>query len=294
MGDDVTDDIVLEASEKARTLVEALPYIRRYRGEIVVVKIGGEALNDQKLEQLVADDLALLSLVGIRLVVVHGGGPQINEALARAGSDSRFIAGLRVTGDADMEIVRQVLVGSINADLVASLRNAGAQAVGLSGNDGGIFEAERVSGPEGEDLGRVGHVVSVDPTLIRSLIEQRYVPVIASVAPDAEGRALNVNADVVAGSIAGALGAEKLVVLTNVEGLYRDLGDRGSLISSLTLKELNEMLPTLSSGMRPKATSAAHALKEGVNKVHILDGRVEHALLLEIFTDAGIGTQVER
>jgi acetylglutamate kinase len=289
----MTDVSLFEAGAKAKTLTEALPYIRRYRGKTVVIKIGGEALDDAKLAEIVADDLALLSLVGIRLVVVHGGGPQISEALARAGLTSEFIGGLRVTGEADMEIVRQVLVGSINADFVARLRTAGVHAVGLSGNDGGIFEAERAVGPEGEDLGRVGRIVTVHPTLIESLVTQGYVPVIASVAPDADGRALNVNADLVAGPLAGALEAEKLVYLTNVEGLYRDFGDRGSLISTLTLKELNEMLPTLSSGMKPKASSAAHALESGVNKVHILDGRVEHALLLEIFTDAGIGTQVE-
>ena len=288
----MTELHLVEAGEKARTLVEALPYIRRYRRKTVVVKIGGEALDDPKLADIVAHDLALLSLVGIRLVVVHGGGPQITEALERAGLTSEFVGGLRVTGDASMEIVRQVLVGSINADLVGRLRHAGVQAVGLSGNDGGIFEAERVGGPEGEDLGRVGRVIAVHPTLIHSLVEQGYLPVIASVAPDSNGGALNVNADAVAGALAGSLRAEKLVYLTNVEGMYRDFGDEGSLISSLTLPELNEMLPHLSSGMKPKATSAAHAIASGVHKVHILDGRVEHALLLEIFTDAGIGTEV--
>jgi acetylglutamate kinase len=297
VGDDVSPDLnqigLVEAGEKASTLVEALPYIRRYRGTTLVVKIGGEALDDPRLAEVVAEDLALLSLVGIRLVVVHGGGPQINAALARAGLESQFVGGLRVTGDPEMEIVRQVLVGSINADLVARLRKAGAHAVGLSGNDGGMFVAERTSGPDGEDLGRVGRIVAVDPSLARSLLEQGYVPVVATVAPDADGLALNVNADLVAGPLAGALRAEKLVYLTNVEGLYRDLGDRGSLISTLSLRELTEMLPTLSSGMKPKASSAAHALQGGVKKVHILDGRVEHALLLEVFTDAGIGTQVE-
>lgn len=283
---------LFEAAEKAGVLVEALPYIRRYRRKTAVVKIGGEALDDPKLAEVVAEDLALLSLVGIRLVVVHGGGPQITEALERAGLVSEFIGGLRVTEDASMEIVRQVLVGSINADLVARLRNTGIQAVGLSGNDGGIFEAERVAGPEGEDLGRVGRVVTVHPTLITSLVEQGYVPVVASVAPDAEGGALNVNADLVAGPLAGSLRAEKLVYLTNVEGMYRDFGDQGSLISTLALKELKDMIPTLSSGMKPKAASAAAALEAGVGKVHILDGRVQHALLLEIFTDAGIGTQI--
>ena len=281
-----------EAADKARTLIEALPYIRSYTGRTVVIKIGGQALDDAELAGLVAQDLALLSLVGMRLVVVHGGGPQITHALERAGLTSEFVGGLRVTGDESMEIVRQVLVGSINADLVGRLRHAGVQAVGLSGNDGGIFEAERVSGPDGEDLGRVGAVVDVHPTLIHSLVEQGYLPVIASVAPDRSGGSLNINADAVAGALAAALRAEKLVYLTNVEGMYRDFGDEGSLIPTLTLAELNDMIPQLSSGMKPKATSASHALTSGVRKVHILDGRVEHALLLEIFTDAGIGTEV--
>lgn len=281
-----------EAGDKARTLVEALPYIRRYHGKTVVVKIGGEALDDDKLAEVVAQDLALLSLVGINLAVVHGGGPQITHALERAGLPSEFVGGLRVTGDESMEIVRQVLVGSINADLVGRLRHAGVEAVGLSGNDGGIFEAERVSGPDGENLGRVGRVVNVHPTLIHSLMEEGYLPVIASVAPDRRGGSLNINADAVAGALAASLRAEKLVYLTNVEGMYRDFGDSGSLIPALNLEELDEMVPHLSSGMKPKASSASHALTSGVRKVHILDGRVEHALLLEIFTDAGIGTEV--
>ena len=292
MGNDVSFEELTNAGAKASTLVEALPYIRYYRQKTVVVKIGGQALDDDTLANLVAEDLALLSLVGIRLVVVHGGGPQITEALGRAGLTSEFIGGLRVTTDATMEVVRQVLVGTINADLVARLQHAGVHSVGLSGNDGGLFEGECVRGEQGEDLGRAGKIVKVDPTLIHSLLQQGYLPVVASVAPGPDGKALNVNADAVAGALAGALQAEKLVYLTNVEGLYRDLGDAGSLIPELKLDELVDMLPHLSSGMRPKAASAASALEAGVGKVHILDGRVERALLLEIFTDAGIGTQV--
>jgi acetylglutamate kinase len=280
------------AAQKAKTLVEALPYIRSYRGQTVVVKIGGAALDDASLAACVADDLALLSLVGLRLVVVHGGGPQVSGAMSAAGIEPSFIGGLRVTDDESMALVQQVLVGRINSDLVSRLCRAGISAVGLSGFDGDLLLAERTSGPAGEDLGRVGRVASVNPQLLDALLEQAYAPVIASVAPDSVGKPLNVNADVVAGSIAAALGATKLVYLTNVEGLYADLGDSGSLVSEMKVAELDALSATLSEGMRPKAASAIGALEGGVGKVHILDGRVRHALLLEIFTDEGIGTQV--
>lgn len=283
---------VATAESKARTLVEALPYIRTYRGQTVVVKVGGAALEDDRQAGLVADDLTLMSLVGIHLVVVHGGGPQVSEAMTQAGIEPTFVGGLRVTDDASMEIVRRVLVGSINSDLVARLGRAGLSAVGLWGADGGSVHAERVSGPAGEDLGRVGSVSHVEPALLTSLLEQDYTPVLASIAPDAEGMPVNVNADAVAGAVAGALRAAKLVYLTNVEGLYRDLGDTGSLISELELDELKATLAGLSEGMRPKVASAIDALEAGVGKVHVLDGRIEHALLLEVFTDEGIGTQV--
>lgn len=277
---------------KAAILVEALPYIRTYRGRTVVVKIGGAALDDPRLASLVAEDLALLALVGIRLVVVHGGGPQVSAAMTRQGISPTFVGGLRVTTPAAMGVVRQVLVGSINPDLVARLSQAGLNAVGLSGVDGLLVEAAQTSGPAGEDIGRVGMVHAVRPHLLTSLLEQGYTPVVASIAPDASGSALNVNADAVAGAIAGALPAAKLVYLTNVEGLYRDFGDEGSLISELKLGELESIAPSLSEGMQPKAASAIGALRSGVEKVHILDGRVEHALLLEVFTEDGIGTQV--
>jgi acetylglutamate kinase len=274
-------------SQKAETLVEALPYIRAHRGHIVVVKIGGEALEDARLARIVAEDLALMALVGIELVVVHGGGPQVSAAMRRAGVEPHFINGLRVTDDAAMGVVREVLVGSINSDLVGLLSKAGLSSVGLSGIDGGLFCAERVPA-----LGRVGQIVEIRPELVLSLLQDGYSPVIASVAPDQEGIPVNVNADSAAGALAGVLGAAKLVYLTNVEGLYSDLGDRGSLISELKASELASMAPHLSSGMGPKALSAVGALEAGVGKVHILDGRVEHSLLLEVFTDQGIGTQV--
>lgn len=285
-------DRLAEATSKAATLVEALPYIRSYRGQTVIAKIGGAALDDDRLATLVAEDLALMALVGIRLVIVHGGGPQVSLAMTEAGIKPRFIAGLRVTDDTSMEVVRRVLIGSINPDLVARLSSAGLSAVGLSGGDGGLIGASRVTGPAGEDLGRVGRVEVVEADLLEALLDAGHTPVIASIAPDETGTALNVNADSVAGAVAGALGAEKLVYLTNVEGLYRDFGDAGSLVSELKRAELEDMSASLSEGMQPKAASAIDALTAGTKKVHILDGRVEHALLLEVFTDEGIGTQV--
>jgi acetylglutamate kinase len=283
---------VNDARDKARTLVEALPYIRTYRGQTVVVKIGGAALDDPVLASLVAEDLALMALVGMNLVVVHGGGPQVTEAMTAAGIEPSFVGGLRVTGAAAIDVVRRVLVGSINPDLTSRLCRAGLSAVGLSGFDGRLIAATQTTGPQGEDVGRVGRVAGVDPGLLESLLSDGHTPVIASVAPDEEGAALNVNADEIAGAIAGSLGAAKLVYLTNVEGLYRDFGDSGSLVSELKLDELEDVAERMSEGMRPKAASAIAALRAGVGKVHILDGRIEHALLVEVFTDRGIGTQV--
>jgi acetylglutamate kinase len=280
------------AAAKAQTLIEALPYMRSYRGQTVVVKVGGAALDDARLAPIVCDDLALLALVGLRLVVVHGGGPQVSGAMSAAGIEPSFVGGLRVTDEDSMVLVQQVLVGRINSDLVARLCHVGLSAVGLSGFDGGLLRAERVAGPAGEDLGRVGRVSEVRPQLLSSLLDQAYTPVIASVAPDASGRSLNINADAVAGSVAAAVGAAKLVYLTNVAGLYTDFGDRGSLVSEMKAAELEALAPELSEGMRPKAASAVDALQGGVGKVHVLDGRIPHALLLEIFTDEGIGTQV--
>lgn len=280
------------ASAKASTLLEALPYIRAWRGRMIVVKIGGAALDDEALASLVAEDLALLTLVGLKVVVVHGGGPQVSEAMRTAGIEPTFVSGLRVTSDRAMKIVRQVLVGSINDSLVARLCASGLRAVGLSGADASLIVAERVAGPAGEDLGNVGRVAKIRPDVLVSLLEKGYTPVVASVAPDEHGSPLNVNADAVAGALAAAVEAEKLVYLTNVDGLYGDLGDSGSLISELKADELRVMAEGLSAGMQPKASSIVSALADGVGKAHILDGRVPHALLLEIFTDEGIGTQV--
>ncbi len=276
------------AAVKAATLTEALPYIRSWRGRTVVVKIGGAALDDPGLASVVADDIALLSLVGIHVVVVHGGGPQVTTAMRRAGIEPTFVDGLRVTDEAAMDIVRGVLAGVINPDLVARLSAAGIAAVGLDGADGGLLLGEVASA----ELGRVGSITHIEAGVVLSLIGAGFTPVVASIALDRSGSPLNVNADSVAGALAAALHAEKLVILTNVDGLYRDLGDAGSLVSELKSDELAEMLAELSAGMRPKAQAAVDTLRAGVEKVHILDGRVPHALLLEIFTDEGSGTQV--
>ena len=281
-----------EATAKARTLIEALPYIREYRNRVVVVKLGGEAVDDPASATGIATDLALLTLVGGRVVVVHGGGPQISRAMEAKGLEARFVEGLRVTDDASMDVVQQVLIGEINARLVGRLNQAGAVAVGVSGMDASCLVAERTESPNGDSLGRVGSVVEVRPGYISSLLGQGFTPVVASVAPTRDGIPHNVNADATAAAVACALDAEKLVYVTNVEGLYRDLGDRDSLMSEIKSDQLAALLPTLSSGMRPKAESALAAISGGIPKIHIIDGRVEHALLLEVFTPEGVGTQV--
>ena len=283
-----------EAAAKADVLVEALPFMRAYRGRTVVVKIGGRALEDPGLARLVAEDIALLVMVGVRVVVVHGGGAQISEAMAASGLEPSFVGGLRVTDEAAMEVVRRVLIGTINADLVAGLTSAGVSAVGISGGDGRVLVGAKRSGSNGEDLGRVGTIASVGTDLLETLIKRDYVPVLSSVAVDDQGGPLNVNADEVASAVARALGAAKLVYLTNVAGLYRDLATSDSLLSEVKVDELEAMIETLSDGMKPKAASAVSALAGGVEKVHILDGCLHHALLLEIFTEEGIGTQVLR
>jgi acetylglutamate kinase len=285
--------VTLQTAEtKAQTLIEALPWIRRYHGQTVVVKIGGEALENDRHAALLAEDLALLAHVGMRLMVVHGGGPQVTRAMTAAGLEPSFVGGLRVTDDNSMDVVRQVLIGSINSELVARLVRSGLQAVGLSGVDSDVLSATRTTGANGEDLGNVGVISDVKPHILVSLLDGGYTPVLASVAAGMDGGFLNINADAVAGAVAGALPAAKLVYLTNIEGLYGDLGDAETLISEIKSDDLAAMLGGLSSGMQPKAQGALAALDSGVDKVHILDGRVEHALLLEIFTDSGVGTQV--
>ncbi|MGH9103287.1 MAG: acetylglutamate kinase [Acidimicrobiales bacterium] len=276
-----------DAGTKAAILVEALPYLRRFAGAVVVVKHGGAVGGDLAG---FAQDVVLLASVGLHPVVVHGGGPQIGAWMARLGKEAVFVDGMRVTDAETLEIARMVLVGKVNRELVSALNVHGPLAVGLSGEDAGLIRASVHPG----GLGYVGEVESVDPTILRRLLSEGLIPVLATIGCDAAGQAYNINADLVAGAVAEALGAEKLVYLTDVEGLRRDLADPSTLCPHLSLAELEEMLSSASlrGGMRPKASSAAQALRKGVGSVHVLDGRLPHALLLEVFTDSGVGTMV--
>lgn len=285
---------LVETRRKASTLAEALPYIKAYSGKIVVIKYGGHAMTDADLRESFAQDVALMRLVGIYPVVVHGGGPQISEAMAEAGKSPQFIDGHRVTDMETAEIVRTVLVGQVNPDIVGLINKHGDLACGVSGEDANLITVTRKTGPGGQDIGYVGEVGEIRARILINLIEDGFVPVVAPVARCDDGLLHNVNADAAAGAIAEALGAEKLIYLTDVEGLYEDLGDEDSLISALGASQLREMLDSgkLSAGMLPKIASCDQALSNGVGRAHILDGRIEHALLLEVFTPEGIGTMV--
>ncbi len=279
-----------DAAQRAAVLVEALPYIARWQDHVVVIKYGGNALTGADALASFAVDVVLMRSVGMRPVVVHGGGPQIGSLLRRLGISSEFVGGLRVTDSETLDVVRMVLLGQVNPDLVAAVNVHGPLAVGLSGADSRLLTTRSAS-PE---LGFVGEVASVNPTVIWQLLEQRLIPIVATIGSDEAGQAHNVNADVAAGAIAAALGASKLIYLTDVEGLRRDAADPSSLISSLTANELEALVAEgiVTEGMIPKATSCLEALRGGVGRAHILDGRVPHALLLEIFTDLGVGTMV--
>jgi len=283
------------ALAKAATLVEALPWLERLHGRIVVVKYGGNAMTDPHLRQAFAQDVAFLRYAGLRPVVVHGGGPQITGMLDRLGIESEFRGGLRVTTPEAMDVVRMVLVGQVGRELVGLLNEHGPLAVGLSGEDAGLFTAARTGAMvDGElvDVGLVGDVVDVAPGSVRDLIDAGRIPVVAGVAPDEDGQVHNINADTAAASLAVALGAEKLVVLTDVEGLYADWPVGGEVVSEIRAAGLAELMPTLSTGMVPKMDACLRAVRGGVPRAHVLDGRVPHALLLEVFTDAGVGTMV--
>jgi acetylglutamate kinase len=284
-----------EALRKAEALVEALPWLERLHGRIVVVKYGGNAMTDDTLKHAFAQDIVFLRYAGLRPVVVHGGGPQISAHLDRLGLASEFTAGLRVTTPETMDVVRMVLVGQVQREIVGLINAHGPFAVGLSGEDANTFTAERrhaVVDGEPVDIGLVGDVVHVEPGALRGLLAESYVPVVSSIGRGGAGEVYNVNADTAAAALAVALGAEKLVVLTDVEGLYADWPASDEVISRLTADELAELLPALSSGMRPKMEGCLRAVRGGVPAAHVLDGRVPHALLLEIFTDEGIGTMV--
>ena len=276
--------------EKAGILSEALPYIREFSGKTVVVKYGGNAMDDPALADLFATDIVLMRLVGMNPVVMHGGGPQITDLMRRLGKEPEFVDGLRVTDAESVDIVRMALVGKVNREIVSALNQHGSYAVGLSGEDAGLIKVTM----RDERLGFVGDVESIDPSIIERLTREELIPVIATVGVDTEGQAYNVNADTVAGAIAAALPAEKLVYLTNVEGLYSDYPDQASLISNIDIAGLErlEAAGKLSEGMIPKIHSCVDALRHGVARAHILDGRIPHALLLEFFTREGVGTMV--
>lgn len=280
---------------KAGTLIEALPWIGRFAGETVVIKYGGNAMIDDDLKRAFAEDIVFLRRVGLKPVVVHGGGPQINSMLERLGITSEFRGGLRVTTSEAMDVVRMVLVGQVGRELVGLINAHSPFAVGMSGEDGGLLRARRrglVEGGEEIDLGFVGDVDSVDPSALLDLIEAGRIPVVATVAPGPDGQIYNVNADTAASALALALGAKRLVMLTDVAGLYANYPDESTIISSITPEEVRQLMPGLTSGMVPKMEACARAVEGGVRSATIIDGRVPHCLLLEIFTDDGVGTMV--
>jgi acetylglutamate kinase len=280
---------------KARTLAAALPWLMRYHGKTVVVKYGGNAMTDDTLKQAFAEDIAFLRFAGFRPVVVHGGGPQISEMLDKLNIESEFRGGLRVTTPEAMDVVRMVLVGKVQRELVGLINEHGALAVGLSGEDAALFRAEpanTVIDGEEVDLGLVGEVAEVRPEAVLDIVEAGRIPVISSVAPDENGLVHNVNADTAAAALAIALGAEKLLVLTDVEGLYRDWPDSDEVIQEINPDDLEKLMPSLASGMVPKMTACLKAVQGGVPKATVVDGREQHAVLLELFTDEGVGTQV--
>lgn len=286
-----------EARRFANTLVHALPWMREHSGSVMVIKFGGNAMISEELKQAFAQDIAFLNYVGVKPVVVHGGGPQITEMLERLAIPSEFRAGYRVTTPEAMNVVRMVLQGQVNPELVSLINSHGPKALGFSGEDAAIFAARKMvkeAGGETIDLGQVGEVFEVDPTPVLDQLSAGRIPVISSIAPDADhpGDALNVNADLAAAALAEALGAKKLVLLTDVPGLYADWPNRDSLVSKISASNLEQMLPTLESGMIPKMQACLEAVSGGVETATIIDGRVAHSVLVELFTDRGIGTEV--
>ena len=294
--DDI-DNTPAEAKVKAATLVEALPWLKKFHDQIIVVKFGGNAMVSEELQRAFAEDMVYLRYAGIRPVVVHGGGPQISAMLARLGIESEFRGGYRVTTPEAMDVVRMVLTGQINRDLVSHINAHGPLAAGLSGEDAGLFRGRRrgvVIDGEEVDLGLVGDVIGVDPEAVHAQLNAGRIPVVSSIAPDTDqpGQSLNVNADAAAAALAVSLNAAKLVILTDVAGLYSDWPNRDSLVSVIDVDALRALLPDLESGMIPKMTACLDAVEGGVAKAAIIDGRVPHSILVEIFTGSGIGTEV--
>ncbi len=286
--------------DKAKVLIEALPYIRRFYNKTIVIKYGGSTMEEERLKRSFALDVVLLKYIGLHPVIVHGGGPQIGEMLSRLGKKSEFVEGMRVTDRETMDVVEMVLVGKVNKEIVAMINQQGGKAVGLSGKDGKLIVAKKLTltrntgkgeAPEILDIGMVGEVRAIHPEVIESLEKENFIPVIAPVGVGEEGETYNINADLVAGKIASALKAEKLILLTDVAGV---MDEKKQLIPTLDVKQAKELIlrKVISSGMIPKVTCCLDALEQGVNKTHIIDGTVEHAVLLEIFTDVGIGTQI--
>ncbi|HJF11279.1 acetylglutamate kinase [Corynebacterium falsenii] len=289
------DTTGLTPEVRSHVLAEALPWLLHFRDKIVVVKYGGNAMIDDNLKRAFAADMVFLRAVGARPVVVHGGGPQINEMLKTVGLEGEFKGGFRVTTPEVMEYVRMVLFGKVGRELVGLINEHGPYAVGTSGEDAGLFTAtKRTIEIDGEevDLGRVGQIEHVNAESLLDLIDAGRIPVVSTIAPDEHGRIYNINADTAAGALASALGAERLVMLTNVQGLYTDWPDKDSLVSSLTPDELEELLPSLDSGMIPKMEACLSALRTGVNAAHVIDGRIPHSVLLELMTEGGIGTMI--
>ena len=283
------------ALPKAAALVEALPWLKTFHGRTIVVKYGGNAMTSPELQQAFSEDVVFLRYAGVRVVVVHGGGPQITAHLDRLGVASEFLGGLRVTTPETMDVVRMVLLGQVNPNVVSGINVHGPFAVGLSGEDAHLLLAERrgaVVDGAAVDVGLVGEVVAVEPSIVEALLDEGKVPVVATVAPGPDGEVYNVNADTAAAALAVALGAEKLVVLTDVEGLYADWPSSDDVISEIDATALEALLPTLATGMVPKMAACLAAVRGGVPRAHVLDGRVAHSLLLELFTDEGVGTMV--
>ena len=276
--------------QKVETLLESLPYIRQFYGKTIVIKYGGHAMIEENLKQSFAKDIILMKYVGLNPVIVHGGGPQIGELLKKLGKESRFVKGIRVTDSETMDVVEMVLVGKVNKEIVGLINHYGGKAVGLSGKDGGLIKAKKLRA-KGADMGMVGDVKTVNPKVIETLDRDKFIPVIAPVGVGDDGKTYNINADTVAGRIAASLKAEKLILLTDVQGV---LNKDKKLISALSVAEAKKLIKneTATGGMIPKLECCLDALKGGVSKAHIVDGRVEHAVLLEVFTDAGVGTEI--
>jgi len=285
---------IISNKDRAGILVHALPYIQSFQNKTIVVKYGGSAMQSDELKKAVIEDVILMSCVGIRTVLVHGGGPEIEAMLKKTGKESRFVNGLRYTDEETMDIVQMVLCGKVNKEIVALIQKTGGRAIGLCGIDGGLLKASRI---KGEDLGLVGEIHDVDASMLNSILSSGAIPVISSVAygtGEDEGKALNINADIAAAKIAAALGAEKLVLMTDVRGILRDVKDETTLIKSAALSQLESLKKEgiLTKGMIPKTDCCVTALNGGVKKAHIIDGRLPHAILIELFTDEGVGTMI--